>query len=259
MERLIVQGGIVVLLLLVAVQAHARFGYEMSLSRLQTRLNNDDDGSEAGAPLLVADLPKLIVGFPSRSEDQERQWKAVTYTWHGLGKSYSIRMPYDSSEKEAVVLSLETADPPPIPEVVITETDENDPTVAGNPALSGMAPSGGHAGAGGGEGGGEGGGGQRRNIMDNDADGDGRISLEEAPERLKDSFADFDSDGDGYLDADEIAEMQRQFAARRAAAGPGGPGGGRPQRPDAEAPAADAPDAPADAAAPAQQQPDSEN
>jgi hypothetical protein len=189
-ERAIVQGGIVVLLLLVAVQAHARFGYELSLNRLQSRLANDDDGTIEGTPLLVSDLPKLIVGFPSRSEEEERQWKAVTYTWHGLGKSYSIRMPYDNSEAQAVVLSLETADPPPIPEVVVTETDENDPTVAGNPALSSIAPSGGHAG--------------------------------------------------------------------------GGPGGQRPQRPDAEAPAAaapdaDAPDAPADAAAPAQQQPDSEN
>ncbi len=60
-----VRGGIVLLVVLACVQAHARFGYEMSLKSMQARLASEE---ESGVPLLVSDLPGLVVGFPSRAD-----------------------------------------------------------------------------------------------------------------------------------------------------------------------------------------------
>ncbi len=73
-----------------------------------------------------------------------------------------------------------------------------------------------------------------------DTDGDGKISKEEAPERLQAAFDRIDEDTDGFLGADELRKMaeQRGRGGRRGAgtspdgatgpggAGPGGPGGG---------------------------------
>lgn len=65
-----------------------------------------------------------------------------------------------------------------------------------------------------------------------DRNGDGFIDREEAPERLRENFADFDVNQDGKLSADELREgFARRF-------GGGRPPGGRPDggRPDGERP-----------------------
>ncbi len=64
--------------------------------------------------------------------------------------------------------------------------------------------------------------GGRMNLMDNDKDGDGKISREEAPERMADFFDRLDSNGDGFIDSAEIAAMR----ARSGRTGGGPPGGG---------------------------------
>ena len=59
-----------------------------------------------------------------------------------------------------------------------------------------------------------------------DKDGDGKVSKEEAPERLKERFDRIDSNGDGYIDAEEEKVARQRFR------GPQGPdrrpGGQRP-------------------------------
>ncbi len=52
-----------------------------------------------------------------------------------------------------------------------------------------------------------------------DANGDGRISLEEATPALKRAFPRYDVNGDGQLDAAEIARLRADVAARRGAGG----------------------------------------
>jgi len=54
-----------------------------------------------------------------------------------------------------------------------------------------------------------------------DKDGDGKISLDEAPGGMKDRFSKMDSNGDGFIDKAEMAKL-------RSGAGGGRPGGGGP-------------------------------
>ncbi|MDZ4688757.1 MAG: hypothetical protein SH850_27095 [Planctomycetaceae bacterium] len=232
-EKLVVWGGIVVLLLLAAVQAHARFGYEMSLKKLQARVASDDNGTVDGAPLYLSDVPTYLVGWPSRKVEEERHWHAVTYSWVGLGKSYSIRMPYDTTEAKPVILSLETNDAPPEPEPEAVAATEDAHSGASIPSITPMGGSGGPGG----------GGGPRPDIMESDKDSDGKVSREEAADRPDDVFTRMDANSDGFIDADEAAAARARRAARAAAGGgPGGAPGGRPQA-EGDAPA----ETPADA------------
>jgi len=59
-----------------------------------------------------------------------------------------------------------------------------------------------------------------------DSNDDGSISLEEAPEGMRDRFADMDRDGDGQLDKPEI----EQIVQLRSQQGGTGVRGGQPQQ-----------------------------
>ena len=58
-------------------------------------------------------------------------------------------------------------------------------------------------------------GGMMSRLFAADADGDGRISREEAPERMERSFDRMDSNGDGFIDEEEIERMRKRFQNRQ--------------------------------------------
>ena len=58
--------------------------------------------------------------------------------------------------------------------------------------------------------------------MDYDKDGDGKVSKDEAPERMRSFFDRMDPNSDGFIDAKEIEDMTKRFRA----GGAGGAGGG---------------------------------
>ena len=66
-----------------------------------------------------------------------------------------------------------------------------------------------------------------KRIKQADRDGDGRISRDEAPERLQRGFDRIDSDGDGFLDRDEIVAGAKAMRDRDGRKRPGGPQGGK--------------------------------
>jgi hypothetical protein len=224
-ELWLVRCGIATLVVLVGVQAHARFGYQMTLNKLQARLAAEDETAE---PLLVSEVNGLVVGFPSQTEESDRHWRRRTYSWRGLTQSYQISMPYDSSEESPSVMSLVTAgasevvEPPPSEEST-SSAGESTPSMPHMPTPGGPTM----GGAGGG------GRGQRPDLMASDKDGDGRVSKAEAPEQVAENFDRWDSNTDGFIDKEEIAAARERFRQQR---GNGGPNGGdRPRRPATEA------------------------
>ncbi len=67
--------------------------------------------------------------------------------------------------------------------------------------------------------------------MANDKDGDGKVSLEEAPEFMKSWFGRIDTNGDGFIDAAENAALRKRMQQRSQQQGQGGSPGGRPSGP----------------------------
>ena len=63
--------------------------------------------------------------------------------------------------------------------------------------------------------------------MQFDRDGDGKVSREEAPERMRDFFDKLDGNADGFIDAAEISALEKRFGEGGGRPG-GGPPGGRP-------------------------------
>jgi len=60
-------------------------------------------------------------------------------------------------------------------------------------------------------------------VMESDEDGDGRISRDEAPDRLLRGFDRIDADGSGMIDKSELEEAAKRFGEGRGREG--GPGG----------------------------------
>jgi hypothetical protein len=57
-----------------------------------------------------------------------------------------------------------------------------------------------------------------------DRDGDGKLSRDEAPEPMRDSFSQLDTNGDGFIDAAELSALQKRSGRG------GGGAGARGQR-----------------------------
>jgi hypothetical protein len=228
-ERVIVWGGIIVLLLLVAVQAHARKGYEWTLEALQPLVDDDFEGA---VPLAIADVEQHVVGFPSQSENVVSPTRTErVYRWRGLRGSYGITLAYNPAADTSVVTSLVT-DGAPEPEAPVYDDSadgEASDLMAGMPGGGGSGPSSHDA-----EGGGPGGERGQFNPMDDDADGDGMLSRDEVSERMLEGFDDNDANSDGFLDAAEIEAMRARM--REMFGGGRGDGEDRPQRPSAEEP-----------------------
>jgi multidrug efflux pump subunit AcrA (membrane-fusion protein) len=64
-------------------------------------------------------------------------------------------------------------------------------------------------------------------LMQNDRDGDKKLSREELPDRMQEMFERMDGNADGFIDAAEIQEMRSRMGSRGGRSGrPGGPGAG---------------------------------
>jgi len=69
-------------------------------------------------------------------------------------------------------------------------------------------------------------------MMENDTDGDGKVSADEAPERMQGFFQRLDGDKDGFLTKDEITEASKRWSGKGGGRRDGG--GQRPKRPGSE-------------------------
>lgn len=228
-EKIIVWGGIGVLVLVVGYQAQARLGHSSSIGNLKAALEKVESG---GDDLTLSKARKLLNGMWKESKGKTKGlYRQVVFKWQGL-QSYTLRMNVEKDEKDPVVLSFTTEDldhdaiiAAQFPKRKSKEGDADDDDAM----QDGDGPPGGDGGGppGGGEGGPPGGPGSF-DPFENDKDGDGKVSLEEAPERMKQFFDRLDANKDGFLDKQEWETRPKRK--------PGGrkKGDKRPKRPLAE-------------------------
>ena len=233
-ERIIVWGGIGIMLLVVATEGLARFGYSTSLNRIQAAMDAEDDAADSEG-LTLEKAESMMLGFPSRSEEGN----TVTYRFKGLIKDFGgIKLLVSNDGVD--VLGFQTDNPEeeekPAPVAYDDSLDQEYQEYAQYmeymDEMEGIG--GGDSQNGDGEPRGRGG----FDPMQFDTDGDGKLTIEEVPERMQQGFGEIDTNGDGFADAEEL---EARLAARRAEGGRrgrrGGEGGGernRPARPEIE-------------------------
>lgn len=88
-ERLLVWGGILVLLSIVLTEWTSRRNYELTLDELDTaiRINSSDN---PGEPLLIADVERYIRGLPIRSQYKHGAKRYLTFQWPSLFRFYKM-------------------------------------------------------------------------------------------------------------------------------------------------------------------------
>jgi hypothetical protein len=201
----------------------------MTVDALRERVMLDEGANPQS--LLLKDVDQHIVGWPNRTEEKfGKTEQVVTLTWKGLLSTYGVDV-RATQDTEPVVLEL-IPHGAPEPQLPVAEGPmEGEPTdEMARPPMGGPmgGPPGMHSAAGGPPGGGGG-----FNPLDQDTDGDGKISREEAQGRFAENFDRNDTNGDGVIDEEELAALMERIRNRSAE---GGEQGGR-ARPESETPA----------------------
>lgn len=99
-ERAVVWGGILVLLLFVLMEWQSKSGFEATLSNVDTAL-------ERGA-FPMEELSKHLHGFAFQSESEHDKQRMLTVSWPSLAKSYQLRMPIEQDNKIVSVDTVQT-------------------------------------------------------------------------------------------------------------------------------------------------------
>jgi hypothetical protein len=215
-----------------AFEGSAMYGYSSSRDKLAQALLM---GSGAdGVPVYLDQAEEMLFGPRTKEVTQEGEFPTIVYRWKTPLKEYgAIQLSYNRETNEVFHMH-----PDYFTEEELAEMRKGQVSDGG--AYEGEGDSGGESQRSeGGMGGGRGG----FDPMQADADGDGKLSQAETPERMREFFGQIDTSGDGYIDA---AELEARRAARRAGGqgAPGGgesppgggesaeAGGGRPQRPE---------------------------
>ncbi|MEW4488521.1 hypothetical protein AB1L42_10595 [Thalassoglobus sp. JC818] len=111
-ERIVVWGGILLLLALVATEGYARYSYTTSLEKLRIALQEDEVGDQD--PLTVDQAKSMIVGFPKESTAGNQ----LTFQFRGLIKDFgSIHLTFDPNQMNIIGLETEQVEEEPVEEV----------------------------------------------------------------------------------------------------------------------------------------------
>ncbi len=104
----------VLLLGVLAIEAHAKFGYDHTLTTLRATASKIEGENIAGVrpeleewSLPLSDAEKCVKGFPSKSRRLQFQTPIVVLKWLSLFKTYVIQLQLDDENN---VISLSTDD-----------------------------------------------------------------------------------------------------------------------------------------------------
>jgi hypothetical protein len=193
-------------------------------------------GLTAAVEILVANLQDVL-SVPVQSVVEQ---KGRFYCWvDGAGgpQRREVELGQGNNTRIQVVKGLQEGEPVLLnPRLTIAEAREEDHASEkvdvkqrfGDDKPAALpAEKAGPGGRGGAEGAaGEQGGGRRAgggfDLSSLDKDGDKKISLDEAPDRMKDRFGDMDANSDGFLDAAEMAAIRRRMQQMRQGGEQGG-------------------------------------
>jgi Spy/CpxP family protein refolding chaperone len=122
-ERLMVWGVIGVLLLVAAVEAHAKFSYDATLTSLENVFENDDKGEVVS----YADLDGLLKGFETRSEiTKQGSSYVVECQWKSMFHDFVINiLVTDQDPQKAVLISYSTPDAERVPVIIEAPTSDD--------------------------------------------------------------------------------------------------------------------------------------
>ena len=248
-ERVIVWGGIGVLLVVMGIEARAQRGYAMSLDAFQTAFSDSEE-----VEVSLDDARKLMALGPAEVKAPDEHgpfhyYKYYRFSWFSLFKSgdYEITLKVtDNDELNVISFSTPAA---PQPDWMDVSTPSPEETASEDPAAmgGGFPGGGGFGGDSFGGDGGNGSGGQGFRPPPNplvtklDIDGDDELSAEEiagSPAVLE----SLDANGDGELTSEEFDPEglgRRGGGSESGGFGSGGGGEGdsgsdRPRRPEIE-------------------------
>lgn len=225
-EKIIVRVLIVVLVLFAAVEARARFGYEQTLKAVQEEFEGEDNEKITK----LSDLESEFLFFPSRTKTTKNGASVVELSWFSFvyKNKYIIDLTVSKDEDDPDVLSFMT------PDAVLPE-QKADPNAPGDDGGGGEGGEGGEGG-GGPDGAGPAakgprpggtanasGAGRRKldpqafaeRLMRNDKNEDGKIALDEMPERMRGLFQTIDENKDKFITKDEIIKAAPKLRGRK--------------------------------------------
>ncbi|MDB5345610.1 MAG: hypothetical protein JWP89_3987 [Schlesneria sp.] len=96
LERALVWGGILVLLVVVGSELLAQRGYNSTLAGLEETF-------DSGQTLAETELPGHIRGFAIRNEEKKNEVRTLTMTWPSLFRTYKLRLPIATGDILCVV------------------------------------------------------------------------------------------------------------------------------------------------------------
>jgi hypothetical protein len=95
-ERALVWGGILLLLVVVGSELQAQRGYNSTLAGLEETFDKN-------ATLSEAELPSHIHGFVIRDEEKKNEVRTLTVSWPSLFRTYKLRLPIATGDVLCVV------------------------------------------------------------------------------------------------------------------------------------------------------------
>ena len=88
-ERAVVWGGIVAMLVVVYMEWSSRQGFDAAMASLETAVHKtDNEGTAKGLP--VAEVANHVKGYVTRGEETQDKTKKITYQWPSLFKTYKL-------------------------------------------------------------------------------------------------------------------------------------------------------------------------